>query len=235
MSQWQIIIPVKRFSVGKSRILHDRRAAFARAFALDTITAAARCGLVGRVVVVTDEPTLHPAAFDEVVAAKVAFLREAPTGLNPVITYAVARMAHTRPDERIGVLLGDLPALHPTDLGDALYDGTQHERAFVRDAEGTGTTLLMASTPSLLAPAFGTDSAARHEALGYRELRGQYGNLARDVDTTEDLVKLKGEVLAGSANGNTARLLSEALGMTRTTSVARHGVQCAADGVDAVA
>lgn len=210
MSQRQIIIPVKRFSLGKSRILDDRRTSFARAFALDTITAASRCGLVGRVVVVTNEPTLHPDAFDEAVATKVAFLREAPAGLNPAITYAVERMAHTRPNERIGVLLGDLPALHPTDLGDALYDGTHHERAFVRDAEGTGTTLLMASTPSLLVPEFGTDSAARHEALGYRELRSQYGNLARDVDTTEDLLKLKSELLAGS---NTAKLLNEASGM----------------------
>lgn len=195
MSQWQIIVPVKEFSRGKSRIRHNRRAQYAGAFALDTITAAARCGLVSRVVVVTDEPSLQEDSFDAGTARKLAFLREAPEGLNPAIRYAVARLGHTQPEDRVGILLGDLPALRASDLGDALYAATESPRAFVRDAAGTGTTLLTAAKPSLLIPAFGENSAAQHEGLGYVELRGSFGQLDRDVDTAEDLAELKPEQL----------------------------------------
>lgn len=213
MSQWQIIIPVKQFSRGKSRIQDQRRDQYARAFAMDTITAAAQCGLVNRVVVVTDEASLKESDFDAAIARKLAFLREAPDGLNPAIRYAVARLGHTRPDERIGVLLGDLPALRASDLGDALYAATEHERAFVRDAEGTGTTLLMAAKPSLLIPAFGGGSAQQHEELGYTELTGSFGHLARDVDTAQDLARLKPQLLGrhtGALVGNTAAFATSA-------------------------
>lgn len=196
MSQWQVIIPVKRFSAGKSRIRHLRRTEYARAFALDTISAAAHCGLVGRVIVVTDEPTLNENAFPESLSRKISFHRDAPAGLNPALNHSINLLRNTHPHERTAILLGDLPALRPSDLGDALYAGVHLERAFVRDAEGTGTTLLQASKPSRLVPAFGPGSATKHEQLGYVELRGPFGNLARDVDTTEDLARLKTDHLA---------------------------------------
>ncbi|MBT8225045.1 MAG: 2-phospho-L-lactate guanylyltransferase, partial [Dactylosporangium sp.] len=55
------------------------------------------------------------------------------------------------------------------------------------DAAGTGTVLLTAPSPAVLAPAFGGGSAGTHEASGARRLDGAWPGLRRDVDTAADL------------------------------------------------
>ncbi len=60
-------------------------------------------------------------------------------------------------------------------------------RAFVADAEGTGTTLLVAAPGVTLDPRFGGGSAARHAASGAAALDGEWPGLRRDVDTPADL------------------------------------------------
>ena len=63
---WAVIIPVKPTSVGKSRLDLPAvdRVRLARAIALDTIAAAAACGSVAQVYVVTDDGALLALAFD---------------------------------------------------------------------------------------------------------------------------------------------------------------------------
>lgn len=88
----------------------------------------------------------------------------------------------------VAVLLGDLPALRPDDLDEALAAASAFPRAVVVDAEGTGTTLLTASAGVLLDPAFGAGSAAEHLRRGHvaLDVPGQSG-LRQDVDRLGDL------------------------------------------------
>jgi 2-phospho-L-lactate guanylyltransferase len=88
----------------------------------------------------------------------------------------------------VAVLLGDLPALRPADLEDALAAASAFPRAVVVDAEGTGTTLLTASAGVPLDPAFGAGSAAEHVRRGHVELDvPDLSGLRQDVDRLGDL------------------------------------------------
>ena len=88
----------------------------------------------------------------------------------------------------VAVLLGDLPGLHPEELDRALEAAARHPLAFVRDADGTGSTLATASDGVAYEPRFGPDSAARHVAAGFVELAASDApGLTRDVDTVDGL------------------------------------------------
>ncbi|MFB9308284.1 2-phospho-L-lactate guanylyltransferase [Agromyces hippuratus] len=184
---WTVVIPVKAPAGAKTRLAAAvspaEREALARAFALDTIAAALAARTVARVIVVGDDPSLAGAA---------EFLPEpadAPRGLTRAIAHAIAhaRVGDDEADLRpVAVLLGDLPALAPEQLDAALESASRHPLAFVRDADGTGTTLATASAGIVLAPHFGADSAARHAAAGFVELAASTG-LRRDVDTIDAL------------------------------------------------
>ena len=88
----------------------------------------------------------------------------------------------------VAVLLGDLPALRPEEFDGALAAAARHPLAFVRDADGTGTTLATAGPGVPFDPLFGPDSAARHAAAGFVELEASDApGLTRDVDTVDGL------------------------------------------------
>ena len=90
---WTLIIPVKRFTVGKSRLRghtdsrSDRHAALARAIALDTIAAAAACSRVERIVVVTDEDLT-----DHLPSTAVIVPEGATAGPNPAVLEGITRL-----------------------------------------------------------------------------------------------------------------------------------------------
>lgn len=186
--QWCLVLPVKRLSVAKSRLgppYADLRADLALAFAVDTTVAALACPAVVTVQVVTDEP---------VVAAALAAVGATVTGdhpdagLNPALAHGAARAEQLWPGTSVGTLAADLPALRPTELAAVLAEAERHDRAFVRDAAGTGTTLLLARAPQLLRPMFGPGSAARHAVTGAVEVSADtLPSLGRDVDTAADL------------------------------------------------
>jgi 2-phospho-L-lactate guanylyltransferase len=110
----------------------------------------------------------------------------------------------------VAALVGDLPALRPEELADALTAAAGHPRAFVPDAEGAGTTLLAVRPGVSLAPAFGAGSAARHGS-GAVALDAGPG-LRRDVDTAADL-QAAADVGLGPA---TAAVLGLATGFARS-------------------
>jgi 2-phospho-L-lactate guanylyltransferase len=77
-----------------------------------------------------------------------------------------------------------------------LAEATEHDRAFVPDAEGTGTTLIVARPGVPHAARFGAASAARHRAEGYIELElPRLSGLRRDIDTREQLAAAESLVL----------------------------------------
>lgn len=182
---WTVVIPVKAPATGKTRLspalADDARAQLARAFALDTIAAALAAASVGRVIVVGDDASLADGA---------EFLAEpagADRGLLPAIRHGIAHARSAGP-VAVAVLLGDLPALEPEELDGMLEAASRHPLAFVRDADGTGTTLATAAPGTAFEPRFGPGSAARHAAAGFVELDASAApGLTRDVDTVDGL------------------------------------------------
>ena len=186
--RWCLVLPVKRLSGAKTRLgppYDGDRARLALAFALDTTAAALACPLVAAVQVVTDEPEV--AAALAAVGAEVT--GDAPdAGLNAALAHGATLASRAHPGTSVGALAADLPALRPAELTAALRAAARHGRSFVRDAEGTGTTLLLSRSARDLRPMFGPGSAARHAGSGAHEVDpASLPSLARDVDTAADL------------------------------------------------
>ena len=186
-STWTVVIPVKGAPGAKSRLSpavgDDARAVLARAFALDTIAAALGARSVGRVLVVGDDASLSGGAEFVPEPSGPAVAR----GLLPAIRHGIA---HARADASVAVavLLGDLPAMRAHELDSALVAAARHPLAFVRDADGTGTTLATAAAGVEFEPRFGAGSAAEHGASGFAELAASdLPGLTRDVDTVDGL------------------------------------------------
>ncbi|MGY1754317.1 2-phospho-L-lactate guanylyltransferase [Blastococcus sp. SYSU D01042] len=205
MPAWSVVVPAKRLAVAKTRLrpLTDRaerpaaaHEALVLALLADTVAAALACPLVSEVVVVTDEP----AAVEQAGLLGARVVGDEPdAGLNTALEHG-ARAAVT---DAVAALSSDLPALRAAELEAALAAAAGASRAFVPDAQGTGTTLLTAvGTP--LRPRFGSGSAQAHRDDGARELAGDWPGLVRDVDTPADLRA----ALALGAGPRTAHLLA---------------------------
>lgn len=206
--RWCLVVPVKRLAVAKTRLgppYDDFRRDLALAFALDTVAAALASSAVMAVVVVTDEPEaarLLSAAGADVVGD------EPDAGLNPALAHGATAAARAHPGAGVAALSSDLPALRPDELSRALSRAGQHRTSFLRDAEGSGTTLVAARSSSDLLPVFGPHSARGHADAGFREIMGDdLGSVRRDVDTAADLSAARSLGLGP----HTARVL-EALG-----------------------
>ncbi len=144
----------------------------------DTVSAARAAQGVARVVLVVDGPGVAVPAGTEVVVQR-------RPGLNEALADAALEAGWRWPADGVAALLGDLPALRPVELADALGLASGVDRAYVPDAEGTGTTLLTAGPQRHLAPRFGAGSAARHATDAAAVDAGP--GLRRDVDTVADL------------------------------------------------
>ncbi len=186
--RWCLVLPVKQLDVAKTRLgppYADARRSLALAFALDTTVAALACPLVATVQVVTDDPE----AAAELTAVGAAVTGDHPdAGLNPALAHGAALAARMHPGTAVGTVTADLPALRPDELAVLLGRAARHERSFVRDAQGTGTTLLLALDADHLRPMFGAGSAERHARSGAVEIAAdRLPSVRRDVDTAADL------------------------------------------------
>lgn len=177
MTEWVIVVPVKGTAGSKSRL--EASAELALAIALDTVEIALT---VAPVIVVT-----NAASAAEFVALGALVVDDPGTGLNSAIA---AGLDAAPAQSATAVLLGDHPALTPTELRDALAAASGLPRALVADADGTGSALTTALPGEHHRPSFGTGSRRAHVAAGYVELDGDWPGLRRDVDTAADLVGL---------------------------------------------
>ena len=192
MIGWAVVVPVKDARLGKSRLAghlsDETRIALVRAMAGDTIAAAAAAPGVRLVVVVTGDAEVARTAHALAGARVDVVLEPSVRGLNAAVLAGVDRVRELDARLGTGALLGDLPALRPDDLGAALAAASEHARAFVADAEGTGTTLLVVRPGIGLDPAFGPGSAHAHAARGHVRLDVDAGSsLRHDVDVLADL------------------------------------------------
>ena len=191
VQRWSVVVPAKRLGSAKTRLLPvtaalggaapARHEDLVLALLADTVSAALASPAVVRVLVVTDDP--QAAALVAGLGA-VTVPDEPGRGLNAALVHGAGtvRAAGAGP---VAALNSDLPALHTTELTEALTAAAAVPRAFVADAAGTGTTLLAAAGE--LDPHFGPGSAAAHAASGAVPLDGGWPGLRTDVDTPGDL------------------------------------------------
>ncbi|MDH2427607.1 2-phospho-L-lactate guanylyltransferase [Sphaerisporangium sp. TRM90804] len=184
---WSLVVPVKTLIAAKSRLAAatgPHRAALAVAIACDTVSAALACPGVARVVVVTADPV--PARALAALGALV--VPDPDAGLNAALRTGGAEAARLAPDDPVGALQADLPALRPGELGVALAAAADFEQVFVPDAAEVGTTFYGVRPGVAFTPRFGGESRARHLAGGAKELTPDgIASLRRDVDTPADL------------------------------------------------
>ncbi|MCW2520065.1 MAG: 2-phospho-L-lactate guanylyltransferase [Mycobacterium sp.] len=184
-----LIIAVKRLDAAKTRLASafapGTRVGVVLAMLIDTVVAASAVPAVRQITVVT--PDNAAAAAVRQLGARV-ITDPTPCGhadpLNNALSLAEAAIrAET---SNIIVLQGDLPALQPGELAEAIADARRHARSFVTDRHGTGTSALFTfGVP--LDPRFGTDSAQRHADSGAVELTAAWPGLRCDIDTPDDL------------------------------------------------
>jgi 2-phospho-L-lactate guanylyltransferase len=185
--RWRVLVPIKHGAPAKTRLRGASKDLAAhgelvRAIQLDTLDAVLALGthpLLAGVVVVSD-----PAATR--LPTEIESLPDAGGGLNRALATAAATLAARYPGDGVVAMVGDLPALRPADLLTVLHQLRPTGRGFVRDCQGTGTTLLATATGADLQPGFGPDSAERHLRSGARELDAP-ASVRCDVDTEADL------------------------------------------------
>jgi 2-phospho-L-lactate/phosphoenolpyruvate guanylyltransferase len=185
-----LVIAVKRLAAAKTRLApvfsSATRENVVLAMLVDTITAASAVSVLRAVTVVTPDDDAADAA--RRLGARV-LVDPTPEGhrnpLNNAITAAEASVREETPN--IVALQGDLPALQPQELAEAIAAARDYRRSFVGDRHGTGTSALFAFGVAL-DPHFGPDSAQRHRHSGAIELTGAWPGLRCDIDTPDDLL-----------------------------------------------
>jgi 2-phospho-L-lactate/phosphoenolpyruvate guanylyltransferase len=185
-----LVIAVKRLAAAKTRLApvfsSATRENVVLAMLMDTITAASAVSALQAVTVVT--PDDDAAAAARQLGARV-LVDPTPDGhrnpLNNAIAAAEASVREETPN--IVALQGDLPALQPQELAEAIAAAREYRRSFVGDRHGTGTSALFAFGVAL-DPHFGPDSAQQHRHSGAIELTGAWPGLRCDIDTPDDLL-----------------------------------------------
>jgi 2-phospho-L-lactate guanylyltransferase len=185
-----LVIAVKRLTAAKTRLAPvfsaPTRESVVLAMLIDTINAAAAVRAVSAITVVTPDEFAADAARQ--LGARV-LADPTPDGHhNPLNNAIAAAEAATREEaSNIVALQGDLPALQPQELAEAIAAARGYPRSFVGDRHGTGTSALFAFGVAL-GPQFGADSAERHRHSGAIELTGAWPGLRCDIDTPDDLM-----------------------------------------------
>ncbi|PKW25909.1 2-phospho-L-lactate guanylyltransferase [Phycicoccus duodecadis] len=185
-----VVVPVKGGPLAKTRLgleLASRRD-LADAFARDTV-AAVRAGLPDSPVLVVTSDVVASGWARE---AGCGVVDDPGAGLDAAVTAGVAQAA--RAGSRFAlVLLGDHPALRPSEIAAVVRESVHRAPAFVPDADGHGTACLLVPTgPEAPATRFGAGSAAAHAALGYTVLEPDAPGLRTDVDDAGSLADALG-------------------------------------------
>ncbi|MGW5917756.1 2-phospho-L-lactate guanylyltransferase [Nocardia fluminea] len=188
------VMAVKHIGRAKSRLANalstEQRAQLVLAMFTDTVVAAGAVPELLSLTVVTPDPLVAVRARE--LGAHV--IDEPPAGADPLNTALTAGAADVR--ERHGptallALQADLPALRPSELADVLAVAVS-ARSVVIDHTGTGTAALLIRDPTApLSPRFGADSARAHRDDGAVPLLGHWPGLRCDVDTPEDLDRVR--------------------------------------------
>lgn len=202
------VVPVRGLPAGKSRLAAvlqpAQRNRLVRAMLRDVVRMLRSAPAIERVTVLSRDA----AAAREATRLGAEFLQEPPGApdLNRALAFAQAEHADA---EALLLVPADLPFVTPADIQeliDALPSGPGVALAPSRDG---GTNGLLLRPPTVIAPAFGSGSAARHlaaaVAAGVTVARVDGERWALDIDTPEDLELAAS--MAGSDEIETLRYL----------------------------
>ena len=212
---WVVVVAQKRLDMAKSRLRLARREreSLARAMFQDTVLAVRSARRVDAVVVVVDrgcDACLVKAA------DVVPLVRHLPD-LNAALRAGAELGRAGFPGCSVAAVPADLPGLRALELDAALQEAARHERSFVADRHGWGTTLLTARAGAELEPRFGTGSRRAHQLSGAHEIAApELDSLRHDVDDLHDLTDL----VATLAPGPHLRAALDALGPYTTKEIA---------------
>ena len=201
------ILPVKSFGRAKQRLTggFGDRPGLAAAMVADVLDALAAVPELDELIMVTAQAVSADTDFlivhDPVEAGQSA---AAARGIEAALE---------RGAERVLLVPGDCPALDPREVSALL--ALPGDVVIVADRHGTGTNSLVLTPPTIMAPAFGEGSFARHERLaaeaGASFVVADARSLELDVDTPDDLAALR-RALDARPDGavRTRRLLEDA-------------------------
>lgn len=206
------LIPMKELSRAKARLaptLDDAgRRGLAQALLRDVLAAVVACPALDGVAVAVDDPDVLSLA-----AESGAEGMAVPGALNEALTSA-SRMLSERGIDRLVVLAADLPLAEPESIASVAEAAADVVAVPSRDGGTNALSLPAGGIPFC----FGPDSARRHlaaaEGAGLRRLRFDVPTLALDIDTAEDLDRLRD--VAGSdpaAIGRNTLAALESLGL----------------------
>jgi len=201
------ILPVKTFGRAKQRLTggFGDRPGLAAAMVADVLDALAAVPELDELIMVTAQAVSADTdiliVHDPVEAGQSA---AAARGIGAALQ---------RGAERVLLVPGDCPALDPREVSALL--ALPGDVVIVADRHGTGTNSLVLTPPTIMAPAFGEGSFARHERLaaeaGASFVVADARSLELDVDTPDDLAALR-RALDARPDGavRTRRLLEDA-------------------------
>jgi 2-phospho-L-lactate/phosphoenolpyruvate guanylyltransferase len=206
-----VVIAVKRLDAAKTRltpvIAADDRRALVLAMLTDTIAAAHGAGLHQLVVVSPDSSVAAVAS-----AAGAGTVVDDGEVLNDAFAIGIEHALTLWPGSRILVLQADLPAARPESLDAAVARSAQHERSYIPDHSGTGTTALFLNVDrpgGADVLRFGANSASEHRGRGAVDLTtgaDRWPDLRMDVDTVDDLLAAQHIGLGSATSSVVARL-----------------------------
>ncbi|MET0520809.1 MAG: 2-phospho-L-lactate guanylyltransferase [Jiangellaceae bacterium] len=191
MTGQTVVVPVKPWGLAKSRLRVPPavRELLARGFALDVLDVLVNAPGVDHLVVVTTQIEMRSVAQRHGATVLADRPMMSIDSLNAAVLQARSWLMARRPSSPVVVVPTDLPALTVPVLASALELLSEHDRAFVPDAAGIGTTLLAAAAAADLRPAYGMHSARRHTLEGSRPVPEVDVRVRHDVDTMQDLAR----------------------------------------------
>jgi 2-phospho-L-lactate guanylyltransferase len=184
-----VIVAVQDAGRAKSRLGRDLAPGMRRTLViamLDDLLAALREVHAGRILVVSAD-----AVYDPVTRAYAAgVLRDAGTGYNEAV---IAALTECEDAPAVLILPGDLPHASASDLAQ-LLEALAEPGVVIAPSDDGGTSALGLHPPTVIPPAFGPDSAARHRDLAHAANVPctvlVLASLRIDVDTLDDLARV---------------------------------------------
>jgi 2-phospho-L-lactate/phosphoenolpyruvate guanylyltransferase len=188
------LVPVKRLGLAKARLApvlsRSERAELARTMLHDVLTMLCGTRQLAGIVVVSGDATVAKLArlFDARVVGDVI-----ESGVNAAVQQGLRTL-----DPSSGALIvpADVPFATAADLQAVIRELDHYSVVLVPALSDGGTNTLAMRRPDLIAPSFGDDSFARHQALardaglGCGIIRSE--GLGRDIDCPHDLVPWTG-------------------------------------------
>ena len=190
----EAIVPVRGLPAGKTRLAAvlsvDQRNRLVRAMLHDVVTALQQATLVSTVTIFSRDA----AAAREAERLGTTFLQQPANvrGLNKAIAYAQRQYQES---QTVLVIPADLPLITSIEIDELVAAAADAPRAVViAPAADGGTNGLLLRPPAIIDPAYGPDSAKKHEDAA-RQLDARVAvlrspNWSLDLDTPEQIGRL---------------------------------------------